>query len=561
MTMLTAEPGRKRSQTLCLDANASSYCLRICGMSKRDFNNMLLDAGPSSIRRAMASAISLSGTGGRPNDWPAPEPLVAQAGARDFPIEALPQRVQAAVAEVQQYVKAPLPLVVSSALSAISVTSQAAVNVRRDKELVGPASLFMLTIAESGERKSQVDKMFTREIQRHQDLKAEEGKLLQRDDRARQAAWEAKCAGVKDRIRTAKKNGKPTGQDETELHELERQKPEPRRIFKLMREDATPEGLAKKLQTGWPSAGILSNEAGIVFGAHGMNRESVMRNLSLLNKLWDGGRYQSDRSDDERCRDVRGARLTMGLMVQESVLREFIEASRGLARGSGFMARFLVCWPKSTMGTRFYVSPPEGMPALTAFNARIGEILAYDTPIDESGALTPIPLLMTPAAHAVWVEYHNKVETALGAGNDFHDIADVASKSADNAARLAALFAFFERGHGAAIEEDDINRACIIAFWYLNEALRFLGLFCLPEELTNAARLESWLIEWCGKNGSAIVPRREIQRCGPNRVRDRKALDAALKELGDLGRTREAKNGAKLEVHINPAVLLKREAS
>ena len=517
--------------------------------------------GSSSIRRAMASAINLTGAGVRINDWPTPEPPVAQAGARDFPIEALPRRVLAAVTEVQHYVKAPLPLVVSSALSAISVSSQALVNVQRDRELIGPASLFMLTIAESGERKSQVDKMFTREIQRYQDMKVEEAKLLQKDDRGKLAAWEAKCAGVKDRIRAAKKGGKPTGQDETELRELERQKPEPRRIFKLMREDATPEGLAKKLQTGWPSAGILSNEAGIVFGAHGMTRESVMRNLSLLNKLWDGGRYQSDRSDDERCRDVRGARLTMGLMVQEPVLREFIQASKGLARGSGFIARFLVCWPTSTMGTRFYAPPPEGMPALTAFDARIGEILSYDTPIDESGALTPIPLVMTPAAHTVWVEFHNKVEAALGAGNDFHDIADVASKSADNAARLAALFAFFERGHGAAIEEDDINRACIIAFWYLNEALRFLGLFCLPEEVSNAALLDKWLSEYCRKNSCSIVPRREIQRCGPHRVRERKALDAALKELADLGHAREVKNGQKLEVHINPAILLKREAS
>ena len=533
-----------------------------------DVNDIHRQFGLAAVRRLNDDAIVINGGGGNKalasssaSDWPIPEPLVAQAVARDFPVEALPPRVQAAVTEVQQYVKAPLPMVVSSALSAISVSSQAAVNVRRDKELIGPTSLFMLTIAESGERKSQVDKMFTREIQRYQDMKAEEAKLLLKDDRAKLAAWEAKCAGAKDRIRAAKKGGKPTETYETELRDLERQKPEPRRIFKLMREDATPEGLAKKLQTGWPSAGILSNEAGIVFGAHGMNRESVMRNLSLLNKLWDGGRYQSDRSDDERCRDVRGARLTMGLMAQESVLREFIETSRGLARGSGFMARFLVCWPKSTMGTRFYSPPPEGMPALRAFEDRIGQILAYDTPIDESGALTPIPLVMTPAAHTVWVEYHNKVEAALGAGNDFHEVADVASKSADNAARLAALFAFFERGYGATIEADDINRACIIAFWYLNEALRFLGLFCLPEEVSNAAHLDKWLTEYCRKNGCAMLPRREIQRCGPHRVRERKALDAALKELADLGHAREVKNGQKLEVHINPAVLLKREAS
>ena len=442
---------------------------------------------------------------------------------------------------------------VSSALSAISLASHAVVDVQRDRELVGPTSLFMLTIAESGERKSQVDKMFTRKIQRYQDQMAEEAKPLLKDDRARLAAWEAKCAGVKDQIRAAKKGGKSTGADESDLRDLERKRPEPRRVLKLMREDATPEGLAKKLQTGWPSAGILSNEAGIVLGAHGMNRESVMRNLSLLNKLWDGGRYQSDRSDDERCRDVRGARLTMGLMVQESVLREFIEGSKGLARGSGFMARFLVCWPKSTMGTRFYVAPPEGMPALTAFNRRIGEILSYETPIDEAGALTPAMIVMSPAAKAAWIDYHNTVERELGC--DFHDIKDVASKSADNAAQLAALFAFFERGPRAVIEEDDLQRAAKLALWYLNEARRFLGLFCAPEELTDAAHLEKWLIDYCRKNDCTIVSRREIQQYGPYRLRSKKALNVALAELTDLGRAREVKKGAKFEVHINPAVL------
>ncbi len=67
---------------------------------------------------------------------------------------------------------------------------------------------------------------------------------------------------------------------ESALRDLEHDKPEPPRVPKLMREDATPEGLAKKLQKEWPSAGVVSNEAGIVFGAHGMGKESVMRNLA-----------------------------------------------------------------------------------------------------------------------------------------------------------------------------------------------------------------------------------------------------------------------------------------
>ena len=35
-----------------------------------------------------------------------------------------------------------------------------------------------------------------------------------------------------------------------------------------------------------PSGGVISSEAGSVFGSHGMGKESVMRNLAALNQLW-----------------------------------------------------------------------------------------------------------------------------------------------------------------------------------------------------------------------------------------------------------------------------------
>ena len=221
-----------------------------------------------------------------------------------------------------------------------------------------------------------------------------------------------------------------------------------KRFSKLIREDATPEGLAKKLQNEWPSAGVISNEAGIVFGAHGMGKDSVMRNLGLLNKLWDGGRYQSDRGDENRDRDVRGARLTMGLMIQEVMLRAFFDQSKGLARGSGFLARFLVAWPDSTMGTRFYTDPPNGNPALVAFNRRIAAILNQPVPIDDDGVLSPPVLPLSPDAKGAWVKFHDAIEAELANGGELYDVRDVASKSADNAARLAALFQVFEARHG-----------------------------------------------------------------------------------------------------------------
>ena len=384
-------------------------------------------------------------------EWPEPQPLAVTVEPEPYPIDALPDTIRAAVEEVTGFVKAPLPLVASSALTAVSLASQAHADARRDEILFGPVGLFQLTIADSGERKTQADKMFTKPIQDYQDAQAEAAKPTWKDYRAALEAWEAKRAGIKDKIRQLAKDNKPTASMESDLRDLEHHKPEPPRVPKLMREDVTPEGLAKKLQKEWPSAGVVSAEAGIVFGSHGMGKESVMRNLALLNKLWDGGRYQSDRSDEERSRDVRGARLTMGLMIQESTLRAFFDQSNGLARGTGFLARFLVAWPDSTMGTRFYTPPVAGSPALSAFKRRITELLNQPVPIDGDGILTPPMLPLTADAKAEWIEFHNAIEGELASGGELYDVRDVASKSADNAARLAALFQIFEHGTGGAI--------------------------------------------------------------------------------------------------------------
>jgi len=339
------------------------------------------------------------------------------------------------------------------------------------------------------------------------------------------------------------------------LRDLEHDKPEPPRVPKLMREDATPEGLAKKLQKEWPSAGVVSNEAGIVFGAHGMGKESVMRNLALLNKLWDGGRYQSDRGDEERSRDVRGARLTMGLMIQESTLRAFFDQSKGLARGTGFLARFLVTWPDSTMGTRFYTPPVASSPALTAFNRRIEEILNWPVLIDDDGILTLPMLPLTADAKAAWIEFHNSIEGELVSGGELYDVRDVASKSADNAARLAALFQIFMHGTGGAIGLEAFEGASRIAAWHLNESRRFFGELALPAQLANAARLDSWLIDYCRRERTHIVPMKKVQQFGPGGLREKSAIDYAMLELEEAGRARLVQDGRRRAIKVNPALI------
>jgi putative DNA primase/helicase len=474
---------------------------------------------------------------------------------KPYPIAALPLTIREAVAEVQSFVQAPVALVAASALSALSIAAQAHVDVARAEKLVGPVSLYMLSVAESGERKSTCDGHFTKTIHDYDREQAELSKMEIAKYEAEKAAWDAKKSGISESLKRAAKNNTDTSEDQNRLDTLERQKPVRPRVPRLTRGDETPENLAFTLAQEWPSAGILVSEGGLILGAHGMNKEVIMRNLGLLNILWDGGALPIGRRSQPLF-TVRDARFTVGLQVQESVLSFFFEQSKGLARGIGFFARFLLSWPESTQGTRFYKEATTGWSALAKYNHRMKEILSMPVSLTDEGGLSPTVLQLSPEAKALWVKFHDEVEVELRKEGKLSDVRDVASKIADNAVRIAALFHMFEQGNVGSISADLFNGASQIASWHLNEALRFFGEIALPEELADAVRLNDWLVDYCKRHRTRRIARRETQRkVTPIRLRKKARLNAALEELGDAGCTQQIKEGKKNLILVNPVLL------
>ena len=540
-----------------------------------DFNDMAQQFGAEAVRHAISNAIAPAraelqpGTDNAPTDdpdsngWPEPQQLAVKVESEPYPLDALPDAIRKAVIDVQGFTKAPIPMVASSALAALSLAIQAHADVRRAEKLHGPVGLFLLTIADSGERKSTCDGFFTKAIRDYEAQQAEAGKPILKDYNAANAAWEAERDGIISAIKQAGKTAKPvSGKDLTtlraELAEHQHQQPKPPRIPRLIYADATPEALAYALANQWPSGGVVSAEGGIVFGSHGMGKDSVMRNLAMLNQLWDGNSLTIDRRTTESF-TVKGARLTVALQVQEPTLREFFNRSGTLARGSGFLARFLVAWPDSTQGYRPFTEAPANWPHLAAFNKRIAAILDQPAPIDDDGALTPPLLTMTAEAKAAWIAYHDAIEGELGCGGELFDVRDVASKSADNAARLAALFQIFE-GAGSAVGLDCFESASRIAAWHLNESRRFFGELALPAELADAARLDTWLIAYCKRERTHLVPIAKLQQGGPGGLRSKATIETALRELEEAGRARWNTAGRRKMIAVNPALVMEGSA-
>ena len=163
-------------------------------------------------------------------------------------------------------------------------------------------------------------------------------------------------------------------------------------------------------------------------------------------------------------------------------------------------------------------------------------------------------LMFTPEVKAEWVTFHDALEGELRSGGELYDVRDVASKTADNAARLAAQFHVLTHGMGGSVSFDSFEGASQIAAWHLSEARRFFGELALPTEQANAVQLDNWLVKYAILKGVDNISRREAQRSGP--VRDKEALKQALQELDELDRARLVTDGRRKDIFINPALLV-----
>ncbi len=505
--------------------------------------------------RALGSSAPAVELTERAQDWPEPLPLIAHEQSTPYPLDALPETIGAAVREVVGFVQSPVALAACSALSVVSTVGQGLVDVRRAVKLEGPTSLYLLAVADSGERKTTVDNFFSKPVREWEAEQAEAAKSDIKRFHVDDEAWTAKKSGLLTAIKDAAKGGRDTDNLERNLADLETDKPQSPKVPRLLFGDATPEALAHRLAREWPVGGVLSSEAGSVFGSHGMKSDSAMRNMAMLNSLWGAEPLTIDRRSENGSFMLRGGRLSMGLAVQSETVRSFLDGSKGLARGIGWLARFLVAWPESTQGSRLYKDPPEHWPCLAIFHRRLGALLDHPLNFNDMGELEPETLELSPEAKSVWISFHDDIEAELNPGRDMAEARDVASKAADNAARLAGLFHLFENKPGGTISADHMRRAAVVTRWHLYEARRFMGEIALPAQLNSAAKLDSWLLEHCKQNRVEEISTRDIQRLGPNCTREKATLDAALQELIESWRVKiEEKKRSRL-VKINPALL------
>ena len=439
-----------------------------------------------------------------------PLPLVKKnEESLPFPFDALGPTMSAACLTIQAGVQAPDGIIAQSVLGAANLSIQGLRDIIIDGR-VFPPSLFLLSIAATGERKSAVDQIVLyphRELEREQIRKFTDDYSL---FEITESAFENdKNAVIKDKKRSLEEKN-------AALQDLQKQAPAKPLDQTLLLTDFTFEGLFKLYQVGVPSKGLFADEGGQVAGGHGMKKESVLATAAGLSKFWDGARVDRIRVIDGHSH-LYGRRLAVHIMMQEQVGLKFF--ADDVLCDQGLISRFLAAMPTTTVGTRKYsASNVAEAAAVQGFYAKV--FTAMQMPlvfVEDSNEqeLDPPTIALSPEAKSIWIELYDGIEGQSAVKQPLAPIRGLANKAAEHAARIACTIQLFECPDSTEIEAEAMMCGVKAIEWYLTEALRITGAFYPDSKLFRAKEVLRWIHE--NYQDGQAVPLPDIYRYSPCR--------------------------------------------
>lgn len=403
-----------------------------------------------------------------------PEPLA-------YPVEALGQILGPAVGRMAEVIGVPCAMAAQSVLATAALVAQSHANVHLDGR-VYPLSLYMLTVASSGDRKSAVDHLAlaaAREWERRQWM------LYLEQLKANRAAIRGKH----------------------EARELSDPIP-PRLIIA----EPTIEALIKNLCQGLPSMGLFNDEGGQFLGSSTMSKENQLKAITTLSALWDGSPIDRARSMPGESLRAYDRRLSLHLMLQPYLATQLL--TDRMINGQGILGRCLISWPERLVGRRLYKAVDLTRDArIQRYQARITALLDKPLSLHNDGSLNPDRLELTPSARTAWIDIHDTIECQSGEFGELAGIQSVAGKAAANVLRIAGVLAVIE---GApVVDEPHIQRASTLMDYYLAEIQRLT-----EQEPINTLREQAdRLLRWLTQKGWTQFTVRDLNRNGPRFAR------------------------------------------
>ncbi|HHQ4758153.1 TPA: YfjI family protein [Aeromonas hydrophila] len=459
---------------------------------------------------------------------------------QELPVHVLPDELQNVIRYVQQETQAPSGLIASSVLGVMALACQDLFDIGPKDKLRFPISLYQVVLAESGERKSTVDKLLMKPVR---DFEGKSEAQYQEDKKLYDVAmhcWQIEQKALKKAFERAVTKGEPSDKHKHQLAACLASKPATPLRKRLLVNDVTRAAVKQALGKGWPSLVLASDEAcGILSG-------ELLHDTPLLNSLWGAQPLEIDRANHDGYR-IEDARFGVMLMVQPGLFKEYVNRQGRRARASGFFARTLLCQPASTIGGRihglqqhFPCAPASGK-HLEWFHERVLERLNQSFQRREEDAARTC-LTLSPEAAAKWHAEYNRIELMCGQTSSLREYRDYASKQLEHVARIAGVLEAFVTGN-VVVSEHTMHTAIKLASYYLDSFIHLMADDALPEDMEDMVLLETWLQNNYWRIDFRGIPKNYLLKYGPNRLRSRERLNRALDNLLIKGKLSSYKQG------------------
>ena len=432
---------------------------------------------------------------------------------KPYPVEALGPILSGATNAIVNRLQCPPGLAAQSVLATASLVTQAIANVLvpESDEWTIPLSLYCLTIGKSGERKSKVDMLTKRGVNRFIRAKIDE-----------HAVW----------AKLSKENKENT--------------PEPL-VPIIFVDEPTAEGLIKALCKE-SFMGMFSDEGVQLLGGYAMNKDNLLKTAGIFSKMWAGDSITRSRVTDGTYM-LRERRVAIHWLVQPSVANNLFLGKEEL-KTQGLLGRFLIHYPESTIGTRFKKGAKRTSvtsPALIEYWERIFalfERINYSLDAEDPHELLLSQLTLDDNTYDTWCDYHDLIESKMN--SDYSEFEEFAAKAPEQCLRIAGVLELVEHPLAQSISVSSLQRAIILTDFYLEEALRLISPGKEVKSLTDADKLLTWLKKPSTKLDNAnMISIRDIYRLGPPCIRTRKKALVTLQILAEHGHVKEHLIGKK----------------
>lgn len=470
------------------------------------------------------------------------EPLPERIDAPKFPLDALGDILGGAAKQLAYHVQTGQGLAGQSVLAAASLVAQSHINIKREAIGESPVSLFCLSIAESGDRKSSLDRLALHPIREYE--KKQRDKLADEmmEYTSALTAWDTQRKSIFNHTPKQEMTDGQRHELADKLCALGSQKPQEPPRPNITFSEPTAEGIWHHFNQGKSTAGLFSDEGISFFGGHGMTSEARGRMIFILSKFWDGDPITRTRGSQGESGTLVGRRLSTHLMVQPIVATQVL--SDPLLQGQGFIARFLICNEKSIAGTwllceRDFNNGATNDPLVNRYWSCLGCLLDKPLSTDfKSGSLELRTMELVGDALNTWIALHDGIEKQIAPGGAYECIKAFASKAAEHAARIAAILAFVESYEHPTVEH--VERAAQIISYYLDSMLVYIQNANQEENDFLAGELFVWI-----KNHGGKLSANDFNRLTPVSLRYIKNVRPILKHLVDLGYLQVTQYGRK----------------